>query len=256
MKARSAAEFSLRPWLVASVAVHALVAVVATHHGPGATPETTAPKPSATPVGETFDVTEGDDTAEGADETDGIDIDTQSGPAGEGEARRPAHARSRRRSPTGPAGSSSASAAAPPRVFGAEGDRAAVDLATSFTRTFPQVASADPSWSRMPLGSAGSLDVVVEIDDQGNVTSAEVHGGSGALRAGAERTLQLLRHRVFVAHARATTLHVVGNVASDTVHDGLHGDVFAVGGSFIGGEGDAFFALSIGRRIDAHVTER
>src|SRR5262245_45280404 len=34
----------------------------------------------------------------------------------------------------------------PPRLFGAEGDRAAVDLATAFTRQFPQAASTDPVW--------------------------------------------------------------------------------------------------------------
>jgi hypothetical protein len=46
---------------------------------------------------------------------------------------------------------------------------------------------------------------------------------------------------------------VVATVTPDSVHDGLHGDVFAIGGSFAGGEGSAFFALAIGRRIDVRV---
>ena len=44
-----------------------------------------------------------------------------------------------------------------------------------------------------------------------------------------------------------------GAISTDAVHDGLHGDVFAIGGSFAGAEGSAFFALAIGRRIDVRV---
>ncbi|MGH7286326.1 MAG: hypothetical protein ACRELY_32815 [Polyangiaceae bacterium] len=153
-------------------------------------------------------------------------------------------------------GESKSDGTARDQVFGARGDRSAVDLATAFTRSFPQVASADPAWAKAPLGSAGSLDVEIEIDDQGNVVSANVAGGLATLRASAERTLMILRHRTFTAHSLVTTLHIAGEVSRDTVHDGLHGDVFAVGGSFTSHEGDGFFALAIGRRIDVHVTEK
>ncbi len=145
----------------------------------------------------------------------------------------------------------------PERVFGAEGDRSASDLATSFTRVFPQTASADSSWATAPMGATGTVDVVLTIDDAGNVIGSEIHGGgSSALRRGIERTLVLLKHRTFTAHGYVTTLHVSAVVSPDSVHDGLHGDVFALGGSFSETEGDAFFALAIGRRIDVRITSK
>src|SRR4029079_13852649 len=42
-----------------------------------------------------------------------------------------------------------------PVRFGAVGERGAVDLATAFTRGFPQAASADPIWARAPFGPTG-----------------------------------------------------------------------------------------------------
>jgi hypothetical protein len=42
-------------------------------------------------------------------------------------------------------------------------------------------------------------------------------------------------------------------VSPDEMHDGLHGEVFAIGGSFDATQGSAFFALAIGRRIDLQV---
>jgi hypothetical protein len=48
-------------------------------------------------------------------------------------------------------------------------------------------------------------------------------------------------------------LRVSATVSNDSVHDGLHGDVFALGGSFSETEGDAFFALAVGRRIDVRI---
>ena len=50
-----------------------------------------------------------------------------------------------------------------------------------------------------------------------------------------------------------TKLRIVATIGADSVHDGLHGDVFAIGGSFAEGEGSAFFALNVGRRIDLRV---
>lgn len=47
-------------------------------------------------------------------------------------------------------------------VFGASSDRASVDLATAFTRGFPQAASADPAWAAAPFGPAGEAIVVLE----------------------------------------------------------------------------------------------
>jgi hypothetical protein len=141
-------------------------------------------------------------------------------------------------------------------VFGASGERASVDLATAFTRGFPQAASADPAWISVPFGSAGEATVVLEIDESGALVGARVEGNpSPALRAGIGRTIALIRARDFTAARPVTRLHLKARVSADEVHDGLHGEVFAVGGSFDKHQGSAFFALSIGRRVDLEVTE-
>jgi hypothetical protein len=81
---------------------------------------------------------------------------------------------------------------------------------------------------------------------------------SPALRRGIERALLLLGARAFTARGATTRLRVSASVTSDVVHDGLHGDVFALsGGSFSGDVGTAFFTLpgagGPGRRIDVEL---
>ena len=142
----------------------------------------------------------------------------------------------------------------PPALYGAVGERSAADLATAFTRGFPQAASADPVWRAAPLGSAGQAEVVLTLDESGHIADTQVLGSpSPALTSAIRRTLALIKGRPFVAKGKVTKLHLVASVSADAVHDGLHGDVFAIGGSFAGEEGSAFFALAIGRRIDVRV---
>jgi hypothetical protein len=167
----------------------------------------------------------------------------------------PAH-RSRTSRSRGRPGSSDP-APPPPALYGAAGERGAADLATTFTRSFPQAASTDPVWASVPFGSAGEADIVLSLDSSGSLTSTRIEGSpSPALRAAIFRTLALIRARAFTASSARTRLHVRASVSRDEVHDGLHGEVFAIGGSFATGEGNAFFALAIGRRIDVTLRVR
>ena len=160
------------------------------------------------------------------------------------------------------ASGATASAAAtpePPR-FGAVGARYATDLATTFTRAFPQAGSAEPSWYSAPFGNAGRAEVTLFLNEEGYLLSTQVSGSpSLALRRSIDRTLQLLAPRTFTARGAVTRLRIVAHVSRDDVHDGLHGDVFALSaGSFSGEIGSAFFALppaaGPGRRVDMQVT--
>jgi hypothetical protein len=151
----------------------------------------------------------------------------------------------------------SAASAAHAALFGAVGVRFASDLATTFTRAFPQAASADPIWSTVAFGAMSSTDITLVLDDEGHLARSTIGGSpSTALRRGIERTLALLgTGRAFTAHGATTRIRVAARVSRDDVHDGLHGDVFALsGGSFSGDVGNAFFALppagGPGRRID------
>ncbi len=154
---------------------------------------------------------------------------------------------------------SPAGEAAHAALFGAVGARFATDLATTFTRAFPQGASADPVWSTAPFGRAGSAEVTLVLDDAGRIASSSIAGApSVSLRRGIERTLSLLGPRTFTARAAVTRLRVTARVTRDDVHDGLHGDVFALSGGSVSGDlGSAFFALppaaGPGRRIDVEL---
>jgi hypothetical protein len=160
-------------------------------------------------------------------------------------------------SPASP-GAASPAAAAHPALFGAAGVRYATDLATTFTRAFPQTASADSIWGTVPIGNAGTAEVSLVLDESGHLASHSITGSpSPALRRGIERTLVVLGPRAFTARGALTRLRVTARVGKDDVHDGLHGEVFALsGGSFSGDVGTAFFALPAaggGRRIDVEL---
>lgn len=162
----------------------------------------------------------------------------------------PSAAKRDHHSSTAPA-SPKGSTAAPAELYGAVGDRSAADVTLSFTSNFPAAASADPIWQQAAFGSAGEALVVITIDESGHVIDSHVSGGSDALRSGVLRTLSLIRGRTFTARQARTAFTVSGKVSPDTVHDGLHGDYFAVGRA--SQEGSAFFALPTGRRIDIRV---
>lgn len=139
-------------------------------------------------------------------------------------------------------------------TFGAVGDRAAADLATAFVRGFPQVASVDAAWAKVPFGSLGVARVDLELSEEGRIVGHRVQGAQAPLDRAIERTLALLRGRKFTAKGAHTKLTLRTQVTADTVHDGLHGNVFAIGASFVGVRGNAFFALASGRRIDIDVS--
>jgi hypothetical protein len=151
--------------------------------------------------------------------------------------------------------------AASASLFGAVGVPYAADLVTTFTRALPQAASADPVWLAATLGSAGSADLTLVLDEDGRLADELIAGRpSTALRRAIERTIVLVGSRSFTAKARATRLRITARVTTDDVRDGLHGDVFALGGSggsFSGELGTAFFAIPAasgpGRRIDVEL---
>jgi hypothetical protein len=245
----------LSVFAIASVALHASVLLGVTHRS-GARAAPPSFEVGAAPlVGETLDVDESapaeEEQQSGAEET----APDERGHAGEAAAapHRPSRVGSRA------AASGETQTHPPPALFGAVGVRYATDLATTFTRAFPQAASADAIWNSASFGSAGDADVTLVLDEAGHLESHAIGGTpSPALRRGIERTLLLLGPRTFTARGATTRLRVTARVTSDVVHDGLHGDVFALsGGSFSGDLGTAFFALpgagGPGRRIDVEL---
>ncbi len=240
--------------LAISLAIHAAAGSALLALAKGSPKDTDAPPPPAA-AGETFEVPEVDRASSNEPADEPARAPAGSHPAAVHVHREPDAPRGAVK--MGPSAEATAGGEGKSAVFGAVGERGVSDLATAFTRGFPQAASADPTWTHAPLGPAGSADVSLEIDESGQLIDTQVTGSpSPALREGIRRTIILIRSRQFVSTAAVTRLHVVGTVSADTVHDDLHGEVFAIGGSFSGHEGNAFFALAIGRRIDLSITRR
>lgn len=238
-------------FLALSLAIHATAAVATRLTGPAATSVLAfEPSPRALSLaGDTLDV----EPAPPPPASDPVEAPGETHPAAPAPAR-PSVART-----PGPASAPVAASVAPPPLFGAVGVKFASDLATTFTRAFPQAASADPVWAGAAFGSTSSAEITLALDEDGYLAQTVVGGTpSLALRRGIDRTLALLGARPFTARGAVTRLRVTAHVSRDEVHDGLHGDVFALsGGSFSGDVGSAFFALppvaGAGRRIDVEL---
>lgn len=236
--------FTSTAFFTASVAAHLVVVALLFRSAAGDTEE--APAPAAL-TGETLSLPE--DLVTDGVETPSPDIpESPVRPAPRATHGLPV-------SPPRPTGSATAAAASfETGTYGAVGERAASDISNAFTRAFPQAASADPVWLSVPMGSLGPARVELEVDANGNFVAVRIdEHAPAALRRGIERTVALIRSRIFTAHAPVTLLFLAAKVSPDDVHDGLHGDVFAIGGSFEGHQGNAFFALAAGRRIDLMV---
>lgn len=240
---------SLAPWLAASVAAHAAAFAWAAHVQK-AEPSALRPAPSEAVLsgGDTFEVQQGERAEDLGDLGEADELPASDVPSAAGAGEKPRAPARHARAAKSDDGSAAPATAATSEVFGADGERAAVDLSGAFLKILPQTASADAAWARAPFGPTGGVEVVLEIDEQGALVRADVRGPSGPLKSAAERTVVLLRHRLFTARARTTRLHFSAVVEKDEVHDGLHGDFFALGGMF--------FALPSGRRIDLKVDAR
>jgi hypothetical protein len=262
------AGFRLPLFFVLSTALHVAGWGALTHRS-ARSPATTFDTTAQTIAGDTLDVEPQAPAEEVPVESEGEQVPPTPEPGqapkpaervpGLGAAPPPAAARNAGAAERAPSNAEGASqAAAQPALFGAVGVRFATDLPTTFTSLFPSAASADPAWSQAAFGSAGVAEVTLVIDESGHIVSENVAGApSQALRQGIDRTLAALRARTFTARAAMTKLRVTAHIQRDEVHDGLHGDVFALSGrSFMGDVGTAFFALpgpGGGRRVDVEL---
>ena len=255
-----------------SLALHGAVATLFVLRGAPVPPPSAEPPPAIDPApamaGETF-MLPAPETTETPLANAAPSPDTNAAPAppeGDAPARPtpPSNAKSAARpshrgrpsaghAPSGADESTSASSGST-ALYGAVGDRSAADLSGSFVRALSHTASADAAWRSVPFGSAGEATLTVTLDDAGHLVDSQITGSHSAALANAIRgTMTLIKARPFVAKGKTTKLKITANVTPHTVPDGLHGDVFAVGGSFAQSEGSAFFALAIGRRVDFHI---
>ncbi len=124
-----------------------------------------------------------------------------------------------------------------PGTYGAVGDRSAQDLRTAFLRAFSWTASANPAWSKAPVGPLGEVTVAITIDESGHVTDYTIGGApSPLLRRGLDSAMQLIKNRPFTSQGKVTRLHF-----SAAIRDG--------GGGVFGVDSSGSFTLPIGHEV-------
>jgi hypothetical protein len=167
--------------LALSALVHLAAAFTWLHARPAGAEPAAPPVPAL--KGETFDLGAGEATDETVESAAPVAATRATAPPAEAVAERapvgssggpPPSRPPREKTSTG--GSPSAEVPPAPSLYGAVGERSAVDLVPAFQRAFAQTASADPSWQAAPLGSVSKASLVVVLDETGHITGSSLGG--------------------------------------------------------------------------------
>ena len=134
--------------------------------------------------------------------------------------------------------------------FGAEGPSAVRSLGRAFTRGIPAACQADPGWSKLPVGDAGSIEVAITLDESGHITGYKALASDPPkqLAALVKRTIALLDAGTFALQgdvgAGVEVLRIQARVSDLEAEEA--GGVAAL--SF--GAGEAAFTQESGRHVE------
>jgi hypothetical protein len=145
-------------------------------------------------------------------------------------------------------------------TFGSDGEAAKRDLGRAFTRAIPAACAADPVWSKLAAGDAGTLRVELRIDGDGHIAGADPVGADppkhlvNILR----RTVPMLSAGTFAVRSGSVTAGTQTLELKAVVSDEPDGDDGAgardkLAFSYEGGRGKASFTQTGGRRVDVSV---
>ncbi len=146
--------------------------------------------------------------------------------------------------------------------FGAEGAPSVRDLGRAFTRALPPACDSDKTWATLPVGSAGSIDVVVNISDEGRITGFEpiTKDPPRHLTNAVKRTLALLQGGVFAIAGGSVTagqqvLRLSVELSDTTVaeEDASGAAAFGLASRWEGKKGVASFTQMSGRHVEITV---
>lgn len=153
----------------------------------------------------------------------------------------------------------------PGRSYGAASERRGLRvLAPAFARAIPAAVSADPVWSRLPLGPAGRLEITITLNDDGKIVEVPLPENTPShLRAIVERTMALLRAGRFAltgatgAGAETLRIEVTLSQQDPIEHDSAKpSDALRLGHQPPTADepGRAHFTLASGRHFEALIT--
>jgi hypothetical protein len=144
-----------------------------------------------------------------------------------------------------------------------DADSSVRSLAKAFTRAIPFGARADPVWTTLPLGPAGTMTVVFELGDDGQILRAEPKEKEVplALRHLLERTLILLKMGRFAPQSPGQSGREVLRIEArldSAAADSTYGESEQVMSldyepPTLNRPGRAAFRLGTGRRLEVRV---
>jgi hypothetical protein len=162
-----------------------------------------------------------------------------------------------------PGASAAASAAPAGGSFGAVGATQVRDLGSSFTRAIAPAGQPDLTWGSLPVGDGGTLDVALDVDDEGKITGFTPKSAAppAQLVGLVKRVLAVLRSGHFsirgpAASAGVQVLRISARI-SDLVDPGLiQGGLVQLAFTFENGKGHSSFTQVTGRHVEVNVEVR
>ncbi len=146
--------------------------------------------------------------------------------------------------------------------FGAEGTASVRDLGRAFTRAMPPACDSDKVWGTLAVGSAGSIEVVVTIGEEGKISGFEpiTKNPTTHLMNTVKRTLALLQGGVFAIAGGSVTagrqvlrLSVELSDVAVTEDEAKSATAFGLESHWEGRKGVASFTQSGGRHVEITV---
>lgn len=140
------------------------------------------------------------------------------------------------------------------------------NVAKAFAKAMAAASHKDPTWDQLPLGSAGTLRVVITIDDEGRIADSQVgHRDErpAHLVKLVERTLLLMRSGRFAlskaeAKSGSETLRIDVTLSSvepqEDYEDPRHTVAMGFEPPRADRAGRAYFVHAAGRRFDARIS--
>ncbi len=145
--------------------------------------------------------------------------------------------------------------------FGAEGTASVRDLGRAFTRALPPACDADKAWAKLPVGSAGSIEIAVMIGEDGKITGIEplAQNPPSHLVNAAKRTVALLRGGIFALQGGSVTagkqiLRLSAELSDEAPpEDPSRAGAFGLASRWEGKRGVASFTQTSGRHVEITV---
>ncbi len=197
--------------------------------------------------------------------------DEQDKPVSQDEPARPSSPSSKGRKPVAAAPAAASSADSPVAdvpakgssgSFGAEGSPSVRDLGRAFTRALPPACDSDATWAKLAVGSAGSIEVAVIIDEEGKLNGFETLSKNppAHLINAMKRTLALLKGGLFALQGGSVTsgrqmlrLSVELSDTTVTEDEAAGASAFGLASEWKDKKGVASFTQRSGRHVEISV---